>query len=277
VRNPVSYHKVQKSITQGWDEVAKEYSQDRTGIFGRCADRLLEFLKPQRGSSLLDVGCGSGAVAFKVIDRLGPEGLLIGADISGEMLRIAKSQSAMIDMSPAFFQMDAMQLALAPNSFDYVSCAYSLFQFPNMESALREMWRVLKPGGLIGLSNWGPGFFTPIASLQRDLFREFKIRPILTNPLTFNPETLEIMLVDTGFDSIELMQERDEFWFANPEEVWAYNMDMGPFHFMLRNQLSREQQTALHNQFIIMTEELKTEDGIKSTFHPIYAIAAKGG
>jgi hypothetical protein len=73
------------------------------------------------------------------------------------------------------------------------------------------------------------------------------------------------------------MQERDEFWFANPEEVWAYNMDMGPFHFMLRNQLSREQQTALHNQFIIMTEELKTEDGIKSTFHPIYAIAAKGG
>lgn len=277
MKNPDSYRKVQKSITQGWDDVAKEYSQDRTGIFGRCADRLLDLLKPQMGSSLLDIGCGSGAVTLKAIDRLGPKGLVIGIDISGEMLRIAQSETDVRDLSTAFFQMDAMQLALAPNSFDYVACAYSLFQFPNMESALREMWRVLKPGGLIGLSNWGPGFFTPIASLQRDLFREFKVRPILTNPLTFKPETLEMMLVDTGFDSIELMQERDEFCFANPEEVWAYNMDMGPFQFMLRSQLSREQQIALHNQFIIMTEELKTENGIKSTFHPIYAIAAKGG
>jgi SAM-dependent methyltransferase len=173
--------------------------------------------------------------------------------------------------------MDALQLALAPNSIDYVTCAFSLFLFPNMESALREMWRVLKPSGIIGLSNWGPGFFSPIASIQRDLFLTFKFRSVLPNPLIFKPQKLSQILEKSGFKSVRLKEEREEIWFASPEEVWAYNMDMGPFQFMLREQLSSEEQSELLKKFIEMLEDHKTDNGIKSTFHPIYAISSKGG
>jgi len=146
-----------------------------------------------------------------------------------------------------------------------------------MDQSLVEMWRVLKPGGRLGLSNWGSGYFSPIASLQRDLFREFRIKPLLNNPLVFEPSELQDLLARTGFIDIRLTEETDEVWFETPEEVWDFNLDMGPFPIMLEQQLSRGQQRELTRQFKAMLEPLVTERGIKSTFHLIYALAEKGG
>lgn len=271
-----AFGKAQRSIRQGWEEVAEEYTKDRSGIFGRSADRLMDLLRPARGTSLLDVGCGSGEVTLKAPAIVGSEELVIGSDIAGTMLRLGLATAQEKNFKIDFCQMDAEWLGLAPDSFDFVTCAFSLFQFPSMEGALREMWRVLKPGGRLGLSNWGPGYFSPIASLQRDLFRKFKIKPLLTNPLTFEPRKLDEILARTGFKDVNLSEERDEVWFASAEEVWAYNMDMGPFPIMLRSQLSIERQKDLFNQFTVMLDDLQTKSGIKSTFHLIYATAEKG-
>jgi hypothetical protein len=139
------------------------------------------------------------------------------------------------------------------------------------------MWRVLKPGGRLGLSNWGAGYFTPIASLQRDLFRRFGIKPLLNNPLSFEPTELCDILTRTRFSKVQLIEETDEVWFTAPEEIWAFNMDMGPFPIMLRQQLSIDQQRSLIHEFKAMMGSLMTERGIMSTFHLIYALAEKEG
>jgi ubiquinone/menaquinone biosynthesis C-methylase UbiE len=271
-----TFGETQRSIRQGWEEVAEEYTKDRSGIFGRSAERLLDLLRPTKGSSLFDVGCGSGAVTLKACSKMGSEGLVIGSDIAGTMLRLGLAAAKERNFNIDFCQMDAEWLGLAPDSFDFVTCAFSLFQFPSMEGALREMWRVLKSGGQLGLSNWGPGYISPIASLQRDLFRKYKIKAILTNPLTFEPRKLDEILTQTGFTTVKLREEQDDVWFASAEEVWAYNMDMGPFPIMLKSQLSIERQEDLFNQFTVMLNDLKTESGIRSTFHLIYATAEKG-
>jgi len=266
-----------RSIRQGWEEVAVEYTKDRLGIFGRYAERLLNLLRPPLGSRMLDVGCGSGAVPLQATTWVGPEGLVIGSDIAVSMLHMGRARAEDEKTDVTFCQMDAELLGFSDASFDSVTCAFSLFQFADMEQALTEMWRVLKTGGRIGLSNWGPGYFSPIASLQRDLFRKYKIRPLLNNPLSFDPIELCDLLTRTRFTKVELIEETDEVWFTTPEEIWAFNMDMGPFPIMLRQQLSVDQQRNLIHEFKAMMGNLITERGIKSTFHLVYALAEKGG
>lgn len=268
-------NEIRASIRQGWEEVARRYTQDRLGIFGRSAARLIDLLTPPRNISLLDVGCGSGALTIRAASNSDDDGLVIGSDISIEMLRQSHSASSKKRVKASFCQMDAEFLGFANASFDVVTCAFSLFQFPDMEAALIEMWRVLKPGGWIGLSNWGPGYFTPIAPIQRDLFQEFKIRPLLNNPIAFKPSQLGGLLTQAGFQEVELIEETDEVWFANPEEVWAFNLDMGPFPIMLRDQLSTNQHRELLTKFNALMDDLMTDQGIKSTFHLLYVLGQK--
>ncbi len=269
---------VRRLIQQGWEEVATEYAQDRVGIFGRFAGRLLELLRPSPGSRLLDVGTGAGVVALQASAYVRPEGQVTGSDVAMSMVSQARQAAAEQGITGATFcQMDAERLDFPDASFDAVTCAFSLFQFPDMSRALAEMWRVLKPGGWLGLSNWGLGYFSPVASLQRDLFREFGLRPLLTNPIAFRPDALQALLREAAFTAVELIEETEEVWFESPEQVWAFNLDMGPFPVMLRQQLSIGQRKELERRFTTMLKDLTTDQGIACTFHLLYALAEKGG
>jgi ubiquinone/menaquinone biosynthesis C-methylase UbiE len=269
---------VRRLIRQGWEGVATEYARDRSGVFGRCGSRLLELLRPSPGSKLFDVGSGTGAVALLASAWVGPEGQVAGSDIAMTMVKLARQAAAKQGSTGfALCQMDAERLGLPTASFDSVTCAFSLFQFPDMERALAEMRRVLKPGGRLALSNWGPGYFSPIASMQRELFREFGLRPLLTNPIAFKADQLRALLRKTAFTAVELIEETEGVWFESPEEIWAFNLDMGPFPVMLQRQLSVEERGELERKFTIMLQELMTDQGIACKFHLLYALAEKGG
>jgi ubiquinone/menaquinone biosynthesis C-methylase UbiE len=267
--------KIRNLIRQGWEEVASEYAKDRIGIFERSAHRLLELLDLPLESTVLDVGCGNGIVTHQAHTWVGPKGKVFGTDIAAAMVRLGRT-STKYKIYTDFCQMDAEWLGFANASFDIVVCAYSLFQFTDMDQALNEMWRVLKPGGKLGLSNWGPGYVSPVASLQRNLFREFGIKPLLTNPIVIKPAVLKRMLTTAGFTNMTMIEETDSVYFASPEQVWDFNMDMGPFPVMLRRQLTKVEQRDLIDRFKTMLQDLITEGGIKSTFHLLYAIAEKG-
>jgi hypothetical protein len=137
------------------------------------------------------------------------------------------------------------------------------------------MYRVLKPGGQVGLSNWGPEFFTPVASVQRDLFREFGLRPLLTNPITFKHDQMRALMDAADLAEVELIQDHVELWFEKPEEIWDWNAAMGPFPIMLEQQLTPEQRRELERRYIEMLRPLATPKGIACTFHPLYALARK--
>ncbi|MCP4537654.1 MAG: class I SAM-dependent methyltransferase [Chloroflexi bacterium] len=263
-------------IGQGWQKVAAEYAKDRVGIFGQFAKRLLSILHPLPGNKLLDVGAGTGAIALQAVEWIGSDGWAIGNDIAANMASLA-AQSAETQglTNTTFCQMDAEQLGFPNASFDIVTCGFSLFQFPDMERALVEMQRVLKPGGKLALSNWAPGYFSPVASLQRDLFRQFGLRPLLPNPITFKPVKLKALLHKVGFTNVKLYEETEEICFESPKQVWAFNLDMGPFPVMLQEQLSIEQQKELTQQVSTVLKDLMTEQGIKCTFHPLYSLAEK--
>jgi ubiquinone/menaquinone biosynthesis C-methylase UbiE len=261
-------------VHQGWEEVAAEYIADPLGLFEACAGRLLDLLQPPTGTVLLDIGTGGGAVASQAPSWVGSEGRVVGGDIAMSMLRHAKRACTVPGPAVASFcRMDAERLAFADGVFDMVACAFSLFQFPEMGHALAEMARVTRPGGRVGLSNWGPGYFTPIAEMQRSLFHEFGLRPILSNPITFKPDELRELLESAGLTQVRLEAEEVERCFEDPQAVWDYNMSMGPFPMMVRHQLPEAERQRLHERFLEMVASIASQEGIRCTFHILYALA----
>jgi ubiquinone/menaquinone biosynthesis C-methylase UbiE len=111
---------------------------------------------PQPQDQVLDVACGTGLVALAAAEAVGPQGHVLGADLSDHMLEAARLRAAQRGLRQlGFARMDAEQLALPDGGFDLALCALGLMYVPDPAQALREMRRVLRPGGRVALAVWG--------------------------------------------------------------------------------------------------------------------------
>jgi ubiquinone/menaquinone biosynthesis C-methylase UbiE len=105
---------------------------------------------------VLDVACGTGLIAFAAVRAVGPQGRVLGVDLAGQMVDVAARRAAEQQLpNVAFARMGAEALALPDAGFDVVLCALGLMYLPEPEQALREIRRVLRPGGRMVLAVWG--------------------------------------------------------------------------------------------------------------------------
>ena len=114
----------------------------------KVARRLAPILS-NRDALVLDLCCGTGDLAF-ALARAG-KAKIIGADFAHTMLTRAAEKSTKVRSPLSFFEADALQLPFADNSFDAVTSAFGFRNLANYESGLREIRRVLRPGGTIAI------------------------------------------------------------------------------------------------------------------------------
>ena len=99
------------------------------------------------GEQVLDVCTGTGELAFLLAQRVGPRGLVTGADFCQEMLNRAKAKSGQQHQNLTFILSDAKRLPFPDKTFDAVTVAFGMRNIPDTSLALLEIKRVLKPGG----------------------------------------------------------------------------------------------------------------------------------
>ena len=104
------------------------------------------------GDRVLDVGCGTGVLARAAADRVTVDEQVTGVDINEGMLAVARRLRPRIDWRRG----DATKLPLPDKSYDVVISQFALMYFADRRAALREMMRVLKPGGRLAVAVWGP-------------------------------------------------------------------------------------------------------------------------
>jgi ubiquinone/menaquinone biosynthesis C-methylase UbiE len=121
-------------------------------IFGRWAPQIADAAMVASDDRVLDVGCGTGVLARTAADRVADESQVSGLDLNEGMLAVARRLRPQIDWR----QGDATKLPLPVESYDVVVSQFALMYFPDRSAAIREMVRVLKPGGRLAVAVWGP-------------------------------------------------------------------------------------------------------------------------
>jgi SAM-dependent methyltransferase len=149
-------------------------------VFASWAPLVVALADPQPGERVLDVACGTGVVSRLAAQRVGPTGTIVGLDLNPGMLAVAASTVA--GQAPGgapvtWREASATAMPLPDSSFDVVYCQLGLQFFPDRAVALREMHRVLAPGGRLGLMVWrgiehSPGFGIFAAALARHVSGE---------------------------------------------------------------------------------------------------------
>lgn len=120
------------------------------------------------GDHVLDVACGTGVLAREAAGRVGPSGEIVGLDVNRGMLAVAGERASTI----AWREGAAETLPFPDGSFDVVVSQFGLMFFQDRRAAVREMRRVLRPGGRLAIAVWDtlpsmPAFAAEVALLQR--------------------------------------------------------------------------------------------------------------
>ena len=124
-------------------------------------------LAPYHPKTMLDIATGTGDFAILAAQMLQPE-RLVGADISEGMMKIGRQKVAQMGLQKVitFDKEDCLQLSYADNTFDAVTAAFGIRNFADLDRGLREMCRVLKPGGHLSIAE----LTTPVRWPMKQLF-----------------------------------------------------------------------------------------------------------
>lgn len=127
-------------------------------------------LQPFSPRHILDIATGTGDFAILAARMLTPE-KLVGADISEGMMDIGrqKVKRARLEQIISFEKEDCLQLSYPENSFDAVTAAFGIRNFPNLDRGLKEIFRVLKPGGHLSIVE----LTSPVAFPMKQLFKVY--------------------------------------------------------------------------------------------------------
>jgi ubiquinone/menaquinone biosynthesis C-methylase UbiE len=188
----------------GWDLAARDYEPLWQKQVAEVQAAMMALTSPAPGDRVLDIACGTGLVAFDAARAVGPDGYVLGVDLSGQMVSFAEERTREMKLSNCrFARMDAETLDLPDAGFDVVLCALGLMYMPNPEQALREMRRVLRPGGRVSLAVWGErskcGWSGLFPIVDAEVASE-------VCPLFFRlgqQDTLARLCAEAGFEAIE--------------------------------------------------------------------------
>jgi ubiquinone/menaquinone biosynthesis C-methylase UbiE len=140
----------------GWDKACEHYERTWSAQLRPAQARLLEMADLRAGERILDVAAGTGLVSFPAAERVGPTGEVVATDLSQVMVdTLARDAERRGLANVKAARMDAEQLSLDDASFDAALDALGLMYVPDPVAALREMHRVLRPGGRAVAAVWG--------------------------------------------------------------------------------------------------------------------------
>jgi len=160
------------SILQ-WQESAKYWAKHNDTIremFMPLTRALIEDAGIVEGQSVLDVAGGPGEPSFTIAETVGPTGSVTCTDAVAEMVETAKSEAVKRGISNIEFrQCTADSLPFDDNSFGVAVCRLGAMFFPDALADLREILRVVKPGGALAFVVWGKSEFNPFTCVVTDV------------------------------------------------------------------------------------------------------------
>jgi ubiquinone/menaquinone biosynthesis C-methylase UbiE len=255
-----------------YNAAADSYDASPLGFWNYFGRRTIELLSLPIGARVLDVCCGAGASALPAAEAVGAGGKVIAVDLSQKLLELARTKAT--GLAHIEFELgDMLALRFSNGSFDAVVCVFGIFFVPDMESAVRELWRCVRPGGQLAVTTWGPNFFEPansafwrsIKNVRADLHKSFNPWDRINNP-----ENLEQILKQAGVASPKVVAENHLHPVKSAEDWWTIILGTGYRATIEQLSQSERERVKEANLAFIRDEKISSIDA-----NVLYALATK--
>jgi ubiquinone/menaquinone biosynthesis C-methylase UbiE len=234
-----------------WNEIASGYDRTNTPTQMWIANEGLRRAGVRAGVSLLDVAAGSGALAIPAA-RLGAQ--VVAVDQSPVMLELLRKRAAAERLTIETRVMDGHSLEVDDATFDVAGSQFGVMLFPDMPKAIREMARVVKPGGRAIVHAYGDphqiDFLAFFVNAIRSVRPGFDGPPSDPPPLEFqlsDPETLRTQLTAAGLSdvTVETVEEATEY--RSGAELWDWILSSNPIaeNILRMLQVTREERATI--------------------------------
>ena len=258
--------------TATYNAAADSFDEPALAFWNLIGQRTIERLRLKPGDRVLDVACGSGASAIPAAQSVGESGTVLGVDLAERLLELARAKAHQLGLTNIRFQVGDMERSgCADESFDAVVCVFGIFFVPDMAKAVRELWRMVRQGGQLAITTWGPRVFEPGASAfweavsreRRDLVRAF-------DPWTRidSPAGLEELLRASGIENANITPESNLQELATPDDWWTIVLGTG-----YRSTIEQLDPAARERVRIANLESLGNIQSIE--VNALYAVAKK--
>lgn len=243
-------------------------------FWNRFGQRTIDRLSLHPGDRILDVCCGSGASAIPAAACVGSTGHVLGIDIAESLLELARKKSRQQGLENIEFRYgDFEKLGLPSESFDVIVCVFGIFFVPDMFAAVRELWRMVRPGGKLAITSWGENVFEPankefwgaIEAERPDLYKKFTPWDRISAP-----SSLQALLVAGGATQVEVFAEAGIHELASPEDWWTMVMGGG-----LRGTIDQLEPAARERVRQANLQFLRTNEVNSLEVNVLYAVAQK--
>jgi len=274
-----------QAVAGVFHRASSTYDHVGPSFFSHFGRKLVEHAALPRNARVLDVATGRGAVLFPTAEAGAPKGSVVGIDFAEGMAKETRREAAQRGLSNVDVrQMDAEHLDFPDSSFDAILCGFALFFFPQLERALAEFKRTLKPGGRIAVTTWGDKFDKEwewfdklIEKYLPPKSQEDQTPDSSDEPNFSSPGGMEKIIKMAGFTDIHVLSEIADFTYGTSEEWWESLWSHGG-----RAPLERIEKTGGLEALVQFKAECLTEvaarkgpRGFQQTFHVLYTLAAK--
>ena len=253
-----------------YNAAADFYDHPANAFWAHFGRRTVERLGLRPGQQVLDVCSGSGASALPAAEAVAPTGTVLAVDLASDLLALANAKAQARGLANLQCRTsDLLSLGVPEAHFDAVICVFGIFFIPDMPAAVRALWRLVRPGGQLALTTWGPSLFEPLNTLFWEAVRA--VRPELHK--SFNPwdristpAGLRALLDEAEVGAAEIVAEAHQHPLPTPDDAWALIMGSG-----YRGTL--EQLTAAEREQVHAAVQAFTARQVEANV--IYAVAVK--
>jgi ubiquinone/menaquinone biosynthesis C-methylase UbiE len=226
---PGDEHARRASATYGG--AADHYDLPALGFWDRFGAATVSRLRPAPGHHVLDLCCGTGASALPAARAVGATGQVLGIDVAAPLLDLARAKAAREGLANVEFRHgDATSTGLPDGGFDAVLCVFGIFFARDMTAFAAEMWRLVRPGGVLVVTTWGPGLFEPgnelfweaVRRVDPSLYKAFNPWDEITTP-----EALTGLLTGAGVPGPAAAAVPGQYPLGHPEQFWDIVLGSG--------------------------------------------------
>jgi len=190
-----------EATADGYSATALLYRRLWAPLLLPFSSRLLRMLPMARARRVLDVGTGVGSLLPLLRERA-PRAVVVGMDRAEGMIRLAPSRFPRV-------LADARRLVFAGGVFDVATLPFMLFHLPSPVGALREVRRVLRPGGAVGIATWSESYEFPAIDAWTEELDQLGVPAdptpwVDSSRFTNSPEKMQRLLVRAGFEPVRV-------------------------------------------------------------------------